>query len=90
MGQRKINTARSNIQTIRIPEELLWDYREAPDDLLWRLQRIVDFFPLYGRDKKTVRALYDNLRKLRTDETTRLLIEEYKRAWEEKGGQDRK
>jgi hypothetical protein len=70
---------------IRIPEELLWDYREAPDDPLWILQRIADFFPLYGRERETVMALYENTRKLKIDETTKILIEEYKRAWEEKG-----
>jgi hypothetical protein len=86
MSQRRIITVRPNVQTIKIPEELLWDYREAPDDLLWRLQRIADFFPLYGRDRKTVMALYENAKKLKIDETTRLLIEEYQRAWEEKGG----
>jgi len=90
VSQKRTITARSNVQTIRIPGELLWDYREAPEDLLWRLQRIADFFPLYGRDRKTVMALYKNVKKLKIDKTTRLLINEYKRAWEEKGGQDRK
>ena len=32
---------------IAVPKPILWDYREAPDDLLWRLQRIADFFPRY-------------------------------------------
>ena len=77
-----------NKNLIRIPAELLWDYREAPDDPVWRLQRIADFFPLYGRDRETVTALYENETKLKIDETTRILIKEYKRAWEEKGGQD--
>lgn len=89
MGEKRIAVERTDAKRIEIPEELLWDYREAPDDLLWRLQRIADFFPLYGRDRKTVMVLYENANKLRIDETTRLLIEEYKRAWEEKGGQDR-
>jgi len=75
---------------IKIPEELLWDYKEAPRDLLWSLQRIADFFPLYGRNRETVTALYECMEKLKIDETTRILIEEYKRAWEEKGGQNRK
>ena len=39
---------------IEIPKELLWDYKEPPDDLLWRLQRIADFFPAYGADRKTL------------------------------------
>ena len=78
-----------NKNLIRIPAELLWDYREAPDDPVWRLQRIADFFPLYGRDRETVTALYENETKLKIDETTRILIKEYKRAWEEKGGQNK-
>jgi hypothetical protein len=75
---------------IKISKELLWDYREAPQDLLWRLQRIADFFPAHGRDRETVVALYENMEKLKIDQTTRLLIEEYKRAWEEKSGKDKK
>jgi hypothetical protein len=74
---------------IRIPAELLWDYREAPEDPVWRLQRMAEFFPLYGRDRETVMALYENEKKLKLDETTKILIEEYKKAWEEKGGHDR-
>ena len=74
---------------IKIPKKLLWDYKKAPDDPIWRLQRIADFFPLHGRDRRTVRALYENAKNLIIDEATRLLIEEYKKAWEEKGGQDR-
>lgn len=70
---------------MRIPKELLWDYKEAPEDPLWRLQRIADFFPAYGRERDTVMALYHSIEKLRIDETTRLLIIEYKRAWEERG-----
>ncbi len=56
---------------------------------MWRLQRIADFFPLYGRDRETVMALYENEKKLKIDETTKMLIEEYMKAWEEKGGRDR-
>jgi hypothetical protein len=78
-----------NKNLIRIPPELLWDYRETPDDMVWRPQRIADFFPLYGRDRETVMALYENEKKLKIDETTKMLIEEYKKAWEEKGGADR-
>jgi hypothetical protein len=74
---------------IMVPREILWDYREAPADTLWRLQRIADFFPLYGRDRETVAALYELKEKLRIDVTTKLLIEEYEAAWEEKSGRDR-
>ncbi|MEZ4524962.1 MAG: hypothetical protein R2941_03470 [Desulfobacterales bacterium] len=40
-----------NWNEIEIPAELLWDYRQAPKDILWRLQRIADFFPAYGTDR---------------------------------------
>ncbi|PIX21202.1 MAG: hypothetical protein COZ69_16080 [Deltaproteobacteria bacterium CG_4_8_14_3_um_filter_45_9] len=74
---------------IKIPKELLWDYKEAPKDPLWNLKRIADFFPSYGRERETVRALYKNLKKLKVDETTKLLIKEYKNAWEERDERDR-
>lgn len=75
---------------IKIPKELLWDYTEPPEDPLWRLQRMADFFPAYGRDQNTVMTLYDNMKKLKIDETTKLLIIEYKKAWEERGEEDKK
>ena len=46
-------------KTINIPPGLLWDYKKPPDDILWRLQRIVDFFPAYGTDKETVDLLFE-------------------------------
>ncbi len=67
---------------LEVPREILWDYRDPPDDLLWRLQRIADFFPKYGRDRETVRLLQANKDNLKLDETTRALIEEYHEAWE--------
>jgi hypothetical protein len=67
---------------ILVPKELVWDYREAPQDLLWRLQRIADFFPLYGKNRETVELLYRHRDELRLDGATRALIEEYHRAWE--------
>lgn len=68
------------MKKIEIPRELLWDYDEPPEDLLWRLQRIAEFFPLFGRDRDTVLSLWQNIDRLRIDTTTRLLIEEYRRA----------
>lgn len=65
---------------ITVPREILWDYREAPKDLLWRLQRIADFFPRFGRDQETVGLLHDNRNRLRLAPATRALIEEYHRA----------
>ncbi len=65
---------------ITVPRAILWDYREAPEDLLWRLQRIADFFPRYGRDRPTVELLFANRDRLRLEPGTRALIEEYHRA----------
>lgn len=67
---------------IEVPKEILWDYREPPEDLLWRLQRIADFFPLYGREKETVALLFAHRNQLSLDDATRVLIEEYHRAWD--------
>jgi hypothetical protein len=66
---------------LHVPKEILWDYDEPPDDLLWRLQRVADFFPLYGREKETVELLYTHITQLKLDDATRTLIEEYHRAW---------
>ena len=67
---------------IPVPKEILWDYAEPPEDILWRLQRIADFFPLYGRDRETVSDLYIHRDELKLDGATRVLIEEYHRVWE--------
>ena len=69
---------------IAVPKPILWDYREAPDDLLWRLQRIADFFPRYGCDRETVRLLFENRDRLRLEPGTRALVEEYYRAHAER------
>ncbi len=66
---------------IQVPKDILWDYEEPPEDLLWRLQRIADFFPLYGRDRETVMLLHAYRDQLKLDAATRALIEEYGRAW---------
>jgi len=69
---------------ITVPKELLWDYREPPADLLWRLQRIADFFPRFGHDRETVAALHANRHRLKLDPAARALIEEYERAYTER------
>ena len=66
---------------IPVPKDIVWDYEEPPEDLLWRLQRIADFFPLYGRDRETVMLLYAHRDQLKMDGPTRALIEEYGRLW---------
>ena len=67
---------------IEVPKDILWDYDEPPEDLLWRLQRIADFFPLYGRERETVMLLFRYRDRLNLDDATRVLIEEYHRAWD--------
>lgn len=71
-------------KTIDIPRELLWDYTEAPDDLLWRLQRIADFFPAYGTDRETVDLLFRNRDRLKLEEGKYKLIGLYHEVWDEK------
>ena len=67
---------------IEVPKEILWDYDEPPEDLMWRLQRIADFFPLYGREQQTIMLLFRHRDQLNLDDGTRALIEEYHRAWD--------
>lgn len=69
---------------INIPKELLWDYRTPPADVLWRLQRIADFFPAYGTDRETVKLLFEYRDKLRLEEGKYKLITIYNEVWNEK------
>ena len=62
---------------IEVPNEILWDYKDAPEDLGWRLQRIADFFPLYGKDPATIALLHEHRDKLKLDRATLALIEAY-------------
>jgi hypothetical protein len=43
--------------SVKVPKKLIWDYKKAPDDDLWELQRLADFFPRYGYDKRTALML---------------------------------
>jgi hypothetical protein len=45
---------------IPVPRVLLWDYETPPEDLLWRLRRVGSWFPAVGRDRETVRALFEH------------------------------
>jgi hypothetical protein len=69
---------------IEVPPELLWDYAEAPRDELWRLQRIADYFPRYGRDRATVEALHRRRSGLRIPPEIVELIDIYHRLWNER------
>jgi hypothetical protein len=62
---------------IEVPKEILWDYENAPEDIGWRLQRIADFFPLYGKDRATIALLFAHRNQLKLDEATLALIEAY-------------
>ncbi len=72
------------MERIDVPGELLWDYKDAPDDLIWRLQRIADFFPAYGTDRETVELLYQFRDRLKLEEGKHRLIGIYKEVWDEK------
>ena len=72
---------------VPIHPDLVWDYAEAPRDPLWRLQRIADAFPSYGRDRRTVSLLMRYRDVLRLAPETRALIELYEQAWVQRAAQ---
>jgi hypothetical protein len=72
------------MEEVKVPKELLWDYKEPPQDILWRLQRIADFFPAYGTDRDTVELLFKYRDRLKVEEGKYKLIELYKEVWDEK------
>lgn len=67
---------------IRVPGDILWDYEEPPADLLWRLQRIADYFSRYGTEREVVELLHAHRAELKLDDATKKLIEEYYLAWQ--------
>lgn len=72
------------MSSLDIPECLVWDYEVPPEDLLWRLQRIADWFPAFGRDRRTVGLLFAHRGELRLAPEIRELIELYEEAWRER------
>ncbi len=70
--------------TVEISPELVWDYREPPDDPIWRLQRIAEWFPAFGRDRTTVGQLYEYRDTLRIPPEVKKLIEIYEGIWRER------
>ena len=70
---------------VDIHPDLVWDYRDPPRDPLWRLQRIADAFPAYGRDRRTVELLHAHRDQLRLEPELRLLIELYVAEWARRG-----
>lgn len=67
---------------IDVPARLLWDYDVAPEDERWRLQRILDFFPAYGRDRATTMALAQHLDVLRAPPEVKKLVRLYVEHYE--------
>ena len=67
---------------VDVPSRLLWDYELAPEDELWRLQRILDFFPAYGRDRATTTALVKHLHTLRAPPEVKELVRLYAEHYE--------
>lgn len=72
------------VAEVPIHRDLVWDYDTPPKDPRWRLQRIADAFPAYGRDRLTVRLLFEHRHELQVPPETRLLIELYEEAWTER------
>ncbi len=70
-------------ERVIVPRELLWEYKEAPNSLLWRLQRIADFFPACGTDRNTVRLLYKYRDKLKLEQGKYKLVGVYHEVWHE-------
>ncbi len=72
---------------IAISDDMVWDYKSAPDDLLWKLQRITHFFPAYGADRNTVKLLFQYRDQLKIEKGKYELIGVYEEVWREKTGQ---
>ena len=72
---------------IAIPKEILWDYKTAPDNLLWKLQRIALFFPAHGTDRNTVKLLFQYMDRLKIEKGKYELIGIYEDVWQNKTGQ---
>ncbi len=72
------------MKSVRISKELLWDYRTPPANLLWRLQRIADFFPAVGTEKEVVELLFKHRDALKLERGTNQLIALYHEVWREK------
>ena len=72
---------------VEIPKEILWDYKQAPDNLLWKLQRIALFFPAYGTDRDTVKLLFQYRDRLEIEKGKYELIGIYEDVWKNKTSQ---
>ncbi|MFH1562290.1 MAG: hypothetical protein ABIF11_02555 [Nitrospirota bacterium] len=64
------------------PKALLWDYKYPPGKN-WALQRLAEFFPVYGHDRKSVELLYAYLDRLHIPHETQEAIKLYYRIWQE-------
>ena len=62
---------------IELPKEIVWDYEVPPQDELWRVRRLADFFPHFGRERASVRGLMRHLPDLRVPPEVAELIRLY-------------
>lgn len=69
----------ADVGTITVPRALCWDYPRPPEDELWRLQRIAEFFPQFGRTRRTIAALFRRRAELRVPDEVKELIAIYAR-----------
>lgn len=69
---------------MKIPKKFLWDYKKEIEDINWKLNKIILFFPFYGTDKETIKFLYKNINKVRMEEGKLKLIKLYKEIYDKK------
>lgn len=67
---------------LELPKEIVWDYPVPPRDDLWRLQRLADFFPHFGRDRASVQLLNQRLPELKIPQEVAELIRMYAEYYE--------
>lgn len=84
VGPGPVRCTVARVEPVNVPPELLWDDREPPDDPLWRLQRIAEWSPAFGRDRTTVAQLYAHRNDLRIPSEVSSLIEIYEEVWRER------
>ena len=57
--------------------KITWDYKNPPKNILWKLQRIADFFPAYGTERETINALFKHRDSLQMEKGKYKLIKIY-------------
>ena len=72
---------------VEISQDILWDYKQVPYNLLWKLQRIALFFPAHGTDRNTVKLLFQYRDLLKIEKGKYELIGIYEDVWQNETGQ---